>query len=142
MIISGSIGITGSANLNIQMNITGSTTTVPITGSALLFKSGTTESGSLISVTGGSSTLFINIAGSQKIYVHSAGYSVYNAGVHYFYFGTTTTPTTKIFLTASGSGAYQQTFSHPRISEAGDALYLYSDITETDIPCDITYVQE
>ncbi len=140
-VISGSLGITGSIPLTIEMQLTGSTVTIPITGSFRIYNANIQESGSLINITGGSSTQIIATSGTTKIYIYTAGYSSNYMGSHYFYFGTTTTPTTKRFLNSLGSGSFQQSFSHPRISAAGDGLYLYSLVSETSISIDIGYVQ-
>jgi len=83
------------------------------------------------------------IAGTegQKIKVYDAEYEAGADGLHYFYFGTTT-PTTKRFLSGNTKGKNSKTFVQPRIGADGDSLYLYSAISETDMPYDVGYVKE
>jgi len=78
----------------------------------------------------------------QKIKVYDAGYHGAVDGLHYFYFGTSTTPTTKRFCIFNTKGLIHQTFVQPRVGDAGDGLYLFSSVSETDMPYDVGYVKE
>ena len=80
--------------------------------------------------------------GTKKPKVYDCEYEVLAAGLHYFYFGTTTTPTTKRFLTRQTVGVNSKSFVQPRVGEAGDGIYLYSAVAETNMPYDIGYVLE
>jgi len=81
-------------------------------------------------------------SGSLKIKVYDAEYEGLVNGLHCFYFGTTTAITARRFLTRSTLGVNSKTFVQPRIGNAGDALYLYSFPSETNMPYDLGYVQE
>ena len=78
----------------------------------------------------------------KKIKVFDAGYHAGAEGLHYFYFGTSTTATTKRFLTNEKDFLLHKTFVQPRIGAAGDGLYLFSAVAETDMPYDVGYVIE
>jgi len=78
----------------------------------------------------------------QKIKVYDAGYHGAVAGLHYFYFGTSTTATTKRFCTYNAAGLIHQTFVQPRIGDAGDSLYIFASVSESNMPYDIGYVKE
>jgi len=80
--------------------------------------------------------------GTKKIKVYDAGYECTVDGLHYFYFGTTTTPTTRAFCTRKTAGPITKTFVEPRVSNAGDGLYVYSAVNETEMDWDLGYVQE
>lgn len=81
-------------------------------------------------------------SGQTKIKVYDAGYEALAAGLHYFYFGTGTAATTRCFITRKTVGAILKSFVQPRVSDAGDGLYLYSSNSETNMPYDVGYVQE
>jgi len=81
-------------------------------------------------------------SGQTKIKVYDAGFCGAVAGVHYFYFGTTTGATTKRFCTINTVGAMQKSYVQPRVSAAADGLYLFSSVSETNMPYDLGYVQE
>ena len=81
-------------------------------------------------------------SGSLKVKVYDAGYHGAVDGTHYFYFGTTTSATTKRFCTANLKGLMHKTFVQPRVSAAGDGLYLFSSVSETNMPYDVGYVIE
>lgn len=78
----------------------------------------------------------------QRIKVYDAGYHGAVDGLHYFYFGTSTTPTTKRFCTSNLKGLVHKTFVQPRVSADGESLYLFSSVAETNMPYDVGYVQE
>jgi hypothetical protein len=78
----------------------------------------------------------------QKISVYDAGFHAAVDGLHYFYFGTNTTPTTKRFCTSNLKGLVHKSFVQPRTGGEGDGLYLYSSVAETNMPYDVGYVQE
>jgi len=80
--------------------------------------------------------------GGQKIKVFDAGYDGGVDGLHYFFFGTTTTPTSKRFIVKNKSGAILQTFPQPHVSDLGDNLYIFSSVAETNMPYVIHYVKE
>jgi hypothetical protein len=81
--------------------------------------------------------------GTKKIKVFDAGYVCAVDGLHCFYFGTTTTLTTKRFCTMNKAGVIHQSFVHPRVSDAGNGLYLYASVNESGgDPFDYMYVQE
>lgn len=80
--------------------------------------------------------------GQKKIKVYDCGYEALAAGLHYFYFGTSTAATTQRFLTRQTIGAILKTVVQPRVSAAGDGLYLYSAVSETNMPYDVGYIQE
>jgi hypothetical protein len=81
-------------------------------------------------------------SGSLKIKVYDAGYHAAVAGLHYFYFGTSTASTTKRLCTLNDKLAIHKTFVQPRVGAAGDGLYLFSSVSETNMPYDVGYVQE
>lgn len=81
-------------------------------------------------------------SGSLKPKVYDCEYEVLAAGLHYFYFGTTTTATTKRFLTRSTVGVNSKSFVQPRVGAAGDGIYLYSAVSETNMPYDLGYALE
>lgn len=82
--------------------------------------------------------------GGQKIKVYDCALHAAVAGLHYFYFGTSTTPPTPLtaFGTINSAGLVQKTFVQPRVSAAGDNLYIYSSVSETNMPYDLGYVKE
>lgn len=80
--------------------------------------------------------------GTKKVKVFDAGYHAGVDGLHYFYFGTSTTATTRRFCTCNKAFLIHKSFPHPRISNASDGLYLFSSVAETNMPYDINYVQE
>lgn len=81
-------------------------------------------------------------SGSLKVKVFDAGFCGAVDGVHYFYFGTSTSPTTRRLCTINTKGVMHQTFVQPRVSNAADGLYLFSSVSETNMPYDLNYVQE
>jgi len=81
-------------------------------------------------------------SGQLKVKVFDAGYEAVTAGLHYFYFGTSTTATTRRFCTRQTVGVRAQSFPNPRVSNAADGLYLFSAVNDPNIPYDVNYVQE
>lgn len=85
-------------------------------------------------------------SGSTKIKVFKAGYHSAALGLHYFYFGTTTTapvlPSGKVFLMSNAAGHYRQTNTHPDVSDAGDGLYICSATAESNMPVDVQFARE
>lgn len=81
-------------------------------------------------------------SGQLKPKVYDCEYEVLAAGLHYFYFGTSTAATTKRFLTRTTVGVNSKSFVQPRVGEAGDGIYLYSAVAETNMPYDLGYVLE
>lgn len=118
---------------------------VPSTGGVMIVegysRDDTISLGATASPNGAGVQIVAGTAG-QKIKVFDAGFEILAEGVHFFYFGTTTSPTTKRFLTSRLEGTFHQTFVNPRVGDAGDNLYLYSAVSETDMPYDIGYVKE
>jgi len=99
--------------------------------------------GGAVNITGGSGTQIIAGVSGQYVKVFDAGYDALTAGLHYFYFGTSSTPTTRRLLTRqSGTGAILKSFSQPRKGDLADGLWLYSSVSETNLPYDVGYVQE
>ena len=87
--------------------------------------------------------VIVAASGQTKVKVFDAGYDALAAGLHYFYFGTSTVATARRFLLRqTGTGPILKTFVQPRIGGAGDGLYLYSAVAETNMPYDVGYVQE
>jgi hypothetical protein len=84
------------------------------------------------------------VAGSGSLVpkVYDAEYEGLADGLHYFYFGTDTSPTTKRFLSRNTKGVNSKTFVQPRVGAAGDGIYLYSSVAETNMPYDLGYVLE
>jgi len=78
----------------------------------------------------------------QKIKVYDAGFHGAVDGLHYFYFGTSTSPTTARFCSVNSKGFVHKTFVQPRVGASGDGLYLFSSVAETNMPYDVGYVQE
>jgi len=78
----------------------------------------------------------------QRIKVYDAGYHGAVDGLHYFYFGTSTTPTTKRFCVSNLKGLVHKTFVQPRVGADGESLYLFSSVAETSMPYDVGFVQE
>jgi hypothetical protein len=93
----------------------------------------------------GGTQVVAGVAGKQ-IKVFMAGMEILTPGLHYFYFGSSTTPPTlpanKVFLAGSAVGRNRQTFTNPMVSGSGDSLYLFSAVAETNMPADIAYAQE
>lgn len=81
-------------------------------------------------------------SGSLVPKVYDAEYEGLADGLHYFYFGTSTTPTTKRFLSRKTKGVNSKTFVQPRVGDAGDGIYLYSSVAETNMPYDLGYKLE
>ena len=81
-------------------------------------------------------------SGSLKVKVYDAGFHGAVDGLHYFYFGTSTTATARRFCTINKLGLVHQTFVQPRVSNAADGLYLFSSVSETNMPYDVNYVIE
>jgi hypothetical protein len=82
--------------------------------------------------------------GTKVPKVYDAEYEGFADGLHYFYFGTTTSPTTKRFLSRGTAGVNSKTFnsSAPRVGAAGDGIYLYASVSETNMPYDLGYTLE
>jgi len=78
----------------------------------------------------------------QKISVYDAGFHGAVDGLHYFYFGTGTSPTTKRFCTVNLKGLVHKSLVQPRTGGDGDGLYLYSSVAETNMPYEVGFVQE
>ncbi len=108
----------------------------------------TTYGATVAIATGGTPVQVLAASGTTKIKVYDVGYahSILSSFV-YFYFGTSTTPTTRIFGSGQSSGitnatfTYAKTFVQPRVSNASDALYLYASVAGTYY-VDLGYVQE
>jgi len=81
-------------------------------------------------------------SGSLVPKVYDAEYEGLADGLHYFYFGTSTSPTTKRFLSRNTKGVNSKTFVQPRVGAAGDGIYLYSSVAETNMPYDLGYKLE
>jgi hypothetical protein len=102
-----------------------------------------TSLGGVVSPSAGAGVQVIDGAAGKVVKVYDAGYDALTAGLHYFYFGTNTSPTTKrLCVRQTGTGAIHQTYVQPRCGAPGDGLYLYSAVAETNIPYDVGYVQE
>lgn len=84
------------------------------------------------------------VAGSGSLVpkVYDAEYEGLADGLHYFYFGTSTSPTTKRFLSRNTKGVNSKTFVQPRVGAGGDGIYLYSSVAETNMPYDLGYKLE
>jgi hypothetical protein len=78
-------------------------------------------------------------SGSLVPKVYDAEYEGLADGLHYFYFGTDTNPTTKRFLSRNTKGVNSKTFVQPRVGAAGDGIYLYASVSETNMPYDLGY---
>lgn len=81
-------------------------------------------------------------SGQLKPKVYDCEYEVLAAGLHYFYFGTSTAATTRRFLTRQTVGVNSKSFVQPRVGDAADGIYLYSAVSETNMPYDVGYVLE
>jgi len=97
--------------------------------------------GGVVSPNNAGVQIVAGVAG-QKVKVYDAGYHAGVAGLHYFYFGTSTTATTRRFLTCNSNVCVHKSFVQPRIGNTGDGLYLFSSVSETNMPYDVGYVQE
>jgi len=108
-----------------------------------------------LSVFGGKVALSANVgvklvSGQQgkNVKVYFAGMEILNAGNHYFYFGTSTSPPTitngvlKVFLIGNAVGRNRQLMRNPVMGGAGDDLYIVSEVAETALPFDLQYVVE
>jgi hypothetical protein len=80
--------------------------------------------------------------GTKKPKVYDCEYEVLAAGLHYFYFGTSTAATTRRFLTRQTIGVNSKSFVQPRVGDAADGIYIYSAVAETNMPYDLGYVLE
>jgi len=83
----------------------------------------------------------------KQIKVFVAAYEILAAGLHCFYFGTGTSmpaglPNKYAFLLASAVGRTRQLYGNPIIGSAGSGLYLYSTVSESNMPADVQFVQE
>ncbi len=85
--------------------------------------------------------LIVGVSG-KRISVYDAGFHGGVDGLHYFYFGTGMSPTTKRFCSLNAKGVVHKSFVQPRTGDDGDGLYLYSSVAETSMPYDVGYVQE
>ena len=81
-------------------------------------------------------------SGTLKPKVFDCGYEVVTAGLHYFYFGTSTAATTRRFCSRQTVGMVRQSFVQPRVGNAGDGIYLFSAVSDANIPYDLNYVLE
>jgi hypothetical protein len=81
-------------------------------------------------------------SGTLKPKVYDAEYEAVTAGLHYFYFGPNTTATARRFLSRQTVGVNSKSFVMPRIGNAADGIYLFSAVSETNIPYDIGYTLE
>jgi len=79
-------------------------------------------------------------SGSLKPKVYDAGYHAGISGLHYFYFGTSTTATTRRFCTLNSTGLIHKTFVTPRVGNAADGIYLFASVSDPNIPYDLNYV--
>jgi len=108
----------------------------------------TTYGAAITIVTGGTPVQVLATSGSTKIKVYdfAIAHAVLNSFV-YFYFGTSTTPTSRIFGSGQSANITGASFTlskslvQPRVSNAGDALYLYASVAGT-YNVDLGYVQE
>lgn len=78
---------------------------------------------------------------NQTVKVWAAGYEILVAGLHYYYFGTSSTPpglpSPKVFLVGSAVGRNRQTFTNPmNTGAAGDGLWLYAAVNDANMPAD------
>jgi len=80
--------------------------------------------------------------GGKRIKVYDMAYECAVDGLHYFYFGTTTTPTSSRFGTCNTKGLVLKTFVQPRVGGDGESLYIFSSVSETNMPYDLGYVKE
>lgn len=95
-----------------------------------------------VKTSSGAGTIVVAGTAGQNIKVYDGGYESGVDCIHFFYFGTSTTPTTKRFLSSGTKGCFHKTFVQPRVGEAGDTLYLYSLDADTNMPVDVGYVKE
>ncbi len=97
--------------------------------------------GGVVSPNGAGVQVITGVSG-KKISVYDAGFHGAVDGLHYFYFGTQTTPTNKVFCAVNTKGLVFKSFVQPRTGGDGESLYVYSAVAETDMPYDLGYVQE
>jgi hypothetical protein len=81
-------------------------------------------------------------SGQLKPKVYDAEYEALAAGLHYFYFGTSTAATTRRFLTRQTVGVNSKSFVQPRVGNAADGIYLFSAVSDPSMPYDIGYTLE
>ena len=81
-------------------------------------------------------------SGQLKPKVYDAEYEAIVAGLHYFYFGTSTAATARRFLTRQTVGVNSKSFVQPRVGNAADGIYLFSAVSDPSIPYDIGYTLE
>lgn len=81
-------------------------------------------------------------SGQLKPKVFDAEYEALAAGLHYFYFGTSTAATTRRFLSRTSVGVNSKSFVSPRVGNAADGIYLFSAVSETNMPYDLAYTLE
>jgi len=81
-------------------------------------------------------------SGQLKPKVFDAEYEALAAGLHYFYFGTSTAATTRRFLSRTSIGVNSKSFVSPRVGNAADGIYLFSAVSETNMPYDLAYALE
>lgn len=93
-----------------------------------------------------SSVSIVTAVAGQKIKLWRAAYHAAVDGLHYLYFGTSPTPpslpSSKVLLMSSKAGHYRESFTQPEPGAASEALYLFSAVSETSMPCDVGFVQE
>lgn len=96
-----------------------------------------------VSIGAGAGALLISGVAGKRIKIFDAGFDALTAGLHLLYFGTSAVLTGRGFCTRQTSNGYiHQTFVTPRVSNAGDGLYVYSAVAETNLPYDLAYAQE
>lgn len=81
-------------------------------------------------------------SGQLKPKVFDAEYEALAAGLHYFYFGTSTAATTRRFISRTSIGPNSKSFVSPRVGNAADGIYLFSAVSETNMPYDLAYALE
>lgn len=100
-----------------------------------------TSLGATATLTGGTGLQIVPPSGSLKPKIYDADFEVVAAGLHCFYFGTTTTLSSKRILSRTTVGPILKSLFHPRVGAAGDGIYLYSAVNDT-VPYDLGYVLE
>lgn len=81
-------------------------------------------------------------SGSLKPKIYDVSFECAVDGLHYLMFAPNTTLTTRRLCSIITKGKYGKTLVMPRVGNAGDGIYAYSAVNETNWQIDLGYVLE
>jgi hypothetical protein len=105
------------------------------------FREDVVSVGGVASPNGAGVVVVAGVAG-KRVKVYDCGFHAGADGLHCYYFGTGVSATAKRLCSVNKAGLVRQTFVQPRVGDVGDGLYLYSAVSESNMPYDVGYVQE